>query len=116
VDDLESMFWPLFWICIHYTGPNGEGRVVPNFERWNYADTEELAKIKSGTVNEERHFIKTVTEHFTPYFRPHIPWVNRLRKTVFPDGKTRGREDRELYAQMRERLRRAMDDHDVTVG
>jgi hypothetical protein len=41
--DLESFFWVLFWICIHYTGSNGESRVVSNYERWNYADTEELA-------------------------------------------------------------------------
>ncbi|KAF2022813.1 hypothetical protein EK21DRAFT_105609 [Setomelanomma holmii] len=47
--DLESFFWVLFWICIHYDGPSG-GRVVPQFEKWNYIDTEELAKLKKGEV------------------------------------------------------------------
>jgi hypothetical protein len=42
--DLESFFWVLFWICIHYNAPNEE-RVVPRFQKWNYVDTEELAKV-----------------------------------------------------------------------
>ncbi|PVI02129.1 hypothetical protein DM02DRAFT_509512, partial [Periconia macrospinosa] len=42
--DLESFFWVFFWICIHYNG--SQERVVPQFEKWNYADTEELAKQK----------------------------------------------------------------------
>jgi hypothetical protein len=46
--DLESYFWLLFWICIHYTGLNGEGRVIPRFEKWSYADMEELVEIKKG--------------------------------------------------------------------
>ncbi len=78
-----------------------------------YAFIMELAKIKSGTVNEERHFIKTGTEHFTPYFHPLIPWVNRLGRRVFPNGKTREKEDQELYSLMRRGLRKAMEDSDV---
>src|SRR2546423_7049356 len=34
--DLESFFWVLFWICVHYSSPNEESRVVPRFEKWNY--------------------------------------------------------------------------------
>nr|KMM71460.1 hypothetical protein CPAG_07767 [Coccidioides posadasii RMSCC 3488] len=45
--DLESFFWVLFWICIHYEGP-GKGRVVKRFEKWNYMDTEDLAAAKKG--------------------------------------------------------------------
>jgi Fungal protein kinase len=44
--DLESFFWVLFWICIHYNGPYQGSRVVPKFDKWNYVDTEELAKLK----------------------------------------------------------------------
>jgi len=46
--DLESFFWVLFWICIYYDGPD-RSRVVPQFDKWNYADMEELAKLKLGT-------------------------------------------------------------------
>jgi hypothetical protein len=28
VDSLESFFWVLFWICIHFNGPDNTGRVV----------------------------------------------------------------------------------------
>ncbi|KAJ6102052.1 hypothetical protein N7486_004479 [Penicillium sp. IBT 16267x] len=30
--DLESFFWVVFWICIHYEGP-GKGRVVARFDK-----------------------------------------------------------------------------------
>ena len=35
--DLESFFWLLFWICIHYEGRNEKGkskrRIVPKYEK-----------------------------------------------------------------------------------
>ncbi|KAH7012487.1 uncharacterized protein B0I36DRAFT_339394, partial [Microdochium trichocladiopsis] len=43
--DLESFFWVLFWICIHHNGP-GQSEIIPQFDKWNYADAEELAKLK----------------------------------------------------------------------
>lgn len=46
--DLESFFWVLIWICIHYSGLDKTGkvqsRVVPKYEKWNYADVGELAE------------------------------------------------------------------------
>jgi len=53
----ESFFWVLFWICIHYDGPNQE-RVIRQFDKWNYIDIEELAKLKLGTVAKEAIFMK----------------------------------------------------------
>jgi hypothetical protein len=32
--------------------------MISYYERWNYADIEELAKIKKRTVNYERDFLK----------------------------------------------------------
>jgi hypothetical protein len=64
--DLESFFWVLFWICIHYNEQNEE-RVVPRFEKWNYMDTEELAGMKLGDIAKEAIFIKTITDYFAPY-------------------------------------------------
>ncbi|KAL2259061.1 hypothetical protein VTK26DRAFT_7399 [Humicola hyalothermophila] len=101
--DLESFFWVLFWICIHCNGP-GEGEVVAEFEKWNYAETEELAKLKLGTVSDEDIFCKTTDEYFTNYYRPLVPWVNKLRKVVFPGGGRWKREDSRLYMQMRKIL------------
>jgi hypothetical protein len=108
--DLESFFWVLFWICIHYNGP---GKVIgrTKFESWNFFDTETLAIQKLGYVARESIFIETITRSFTPYYRPLIPWVNRLRRVVF-DLNRQG-EDEALYSRMREVLREAQEDPDV---
>ncbi|KAI1463197.1 uncharacterized protein F4812DRAFT_453675 [Daldinia caldariorum] len=72
IHDLESFFWVLFWIYVHYKGPDqGQG-----------------------------NFLRTTEENFTAYYQPLIPWVNRLRKAVFPNGGRWEREDRGLYSRM----------------
>ncbi|KXJ85594.1 hypothetical protein Micbo1qcDRAFT_237400 [Microdochium bolleyi] len=113
--DLESFFWVLFWICIHCDGPD-DTRVVPRFDKWNYVDTEELAELKKGRVSHEGDFVRVVEENFTPYYQPLIPWVNRLRKVVFPDGGRWEREDTGLYVRMKEILREAQKDPKVLAG
>ncbi|KAM6505455.1 hypothetical protein FSOLCH5_014671 [Fusarium solani] len=110
--DLESFFWVLFWICIHYNGPD-KGKVVPRFDKWNFADTEELAISKTGVISNEGDFLRILAGHFTSYYQPLIPWVNRLRKAVFPNGERWVREDRGLYARMRETLLEAGKDPKV---
>ncbi|KAH8695741.1 hypothetical protein GQ44DRAFT_719331 [Phaeosphaeriaceae sp. PMI808] len=107
--DLESFFWVLFWICIHYDGPNEE-TVVKRFEKWNYVDTEELAEIKKGIVGDESDFLKTLEANFTPYYKPIIPYINRLWRRVFPDGRRWRNPDPTLYAEMKEIPRAAQDD------
>ncbi|KAL2415158.1 hypothetical protein ABEF91_003133 [Exophiala dermatitidis] len=104
--DLESFFWVLFWICVHYEGP-GQGRVVRRFDHWNTADTEVLATLKLGTVADEELFGKTMTDYFTQYYEPLIPWVSKLRRIVFPDGLRWKREDLGLYTSMKGVLRDA---------
>ena len=84
--DLESFFWVLFWICNHHNGPNRlKSKVHPYFDEWNYPDTETLATNKKGVMDDEGDFLLHTEKHFTPYFRPVAPWVNRLRKVVFPN-------------------------------
>ncbi|KAF5131576.1 hypothetical protein E5D57_007931 [Metarhizium anisopliae] len=101
--DLESFFWVLFWICVHYDGPQKE-RVVPRFERWNYVDTEELASSKKGLIDDEEDFVKIAEENFTKYYQPLIVRVNRLRRKVFPNGERWKRPNPELYIWMRDIL------------
>ena len=76
--DLESFFWVLFWIYIHYDGLDEKGkvkrRIVPKYERWNYAGTEELADLKKGLVVEDKGFNKA-TAGFTPYCQVLIPCI-----------------------------------------
>lgn len=104
--DLEAFFWVIFWICIHYEGPGVE-RVVDRFDRWNFADTEELADLKKGAVSDEADFVLSAKEYFTDYYWPLIPCVNALRKEVFPHGRRWSKENTGLYGRMREILRHA---------
>lgn len=107
--DLESFFWVLFWICIHYEGP-GKGRVVEQFDKWNYMNTEELARMKKGLVSDGTDFLNTVVGCFTPYYQPLVPWVNKLREAVFPHGGRWKQEESELYSRMIGILREAQED------
>jgi serine/threonine protein kinase len=107
--DLESFFWVLFWICIHYDGP-AKDIGATEFEKWNYVNMEELAELKSGLVSRERHFLNRITKAFTPYYQPLIPYMNRLRQAVFPMDKPWENEDKTLYSRMKEILRLARTD------
>lgn len=69
--DLESFFWVLFWICIHYNGPDNS-KTVRRFEKWNYMNTDESAELKKGHVTHEQDFIKTTKQYFTPYYQPLV--------------------------------------------
>ncbi|KAJ4177642.1 hypothetical protein NW767_015068 [Fusarium falciforme] len=104
--DLESFFWVLFWICIHYDGPD-KSRAIPRFEKWNYVeDPAKLAGMKLGVVAKKAIFMKTISDNFTPYYEPLIPLLSGLRKLVFPQDKPWEREDEKLYLRKREILRK----------
>ena len=107
--DLESFFWVLFWICVHYEGP-GKGNGKTECESWNYENDNKLAYTKNGTISDEGLFLKFVKRNFTPYYKPLIPWVNRLRRAVFPNGNSWKKEDEALYSQMRQILSQAQAD------
>ncbi|OJJ75837.1 hypothetical protein ASPBRDRAFT_51544 [Aspergillus brasiliensis CBS 101740] len=100
--DLESFFWVILWICIHHDGPD-RSRVVQDFEKLNYMTMTQLACWKKGLVVHEGDFIKK-TESFTEFYQPLRPWVNHLRKIVFPNGNRWEKEDMQLYTQMKDLL------------
>ncbi|KAE8133847.1 hypothetical protein BDV38DRAFT_286466 [Aspergillus pseudotamarii] len=108
VHGLESFFWVLFWICIHYEGPNEKSLVIREFDEWNYVSMEELAKLKLGTVSDDDIFESTM-DKFTEYHKPLKPCVDELRKAVFPNGKIRRKGDESLLSQMREIVQKAQD-------
>ena len=86
--DLESFFWVLFWIYIYYDSLDEKGKVkrkiVPKYEKWNYADTEELAETKTGQIS-NRNF-NTVDENFTEHCKLLVLYIRDLHKVVFPNG------------------------------
>ncbi|KAK0717641.1 hypothetical protein B0T26DRAFT_812360 [Lasiosphaeria miniovina] len=115
IDVLRVVLLVLFWICIHYKGP-GRGRVIPEFDKWNYIDMATLAYIKQGQVSDERDFTRLAQENFTPFYRPLTPWVNRLRRVVFPNGYRHQIEDAGLHLHMREVLQAARETEAIIEG
>lgn len=98
--DLESLFWVLFWIGIHYNGPDKDiGSTA--FDAWNYQKDETLAHLKLGIISTERSFLKALYKHFTSYYQPLIPLMNNFRKAVFPDGNPWEKDDLALYATIK---------------
>ncbi|PLB43857.1 hypothetical protein P170DRAFT_418244 [Aspergillus steynii IBT 23096] len=110
--DLESFFWVLFWICIHYDGP-GKDIGPTDFDCWNYDDDQKLANSKKGIVADETDFEQTARKYFTPYYQSLVPWVNRLRRVNFPEGSRRKSSDTGIYGQIKHVLRRAAEDVEV---
>ncbi|KAL3428936.1 hypothetical protein BDV09DRAFT_190559 [Aspergillus tetrazonus] len=99
VHGLESFFWVLFWICIHFDGPNDTGRAVKEFDEWNYVSMEDLAKLKLGKVSDDDIFENTMGK-FTEYHKPLKRCVDELRKVIFPNGKIRRNDDKGLFPRM----------------
>lgn len=110
--DLESFFWVLYWICIHYDGP-GQSIGPTEFEKWNYTNDRQLAWSKSGLIGDERQFLYDAERDFTEYYLPLLPWVNRLRRVVFPNGKPWTEPCEGLYAKMKGILREARESQDL---
>ncbi len=112
--DLESFFWAFFWICIHYGGLDKtdkvKRRVVPKYEKWNYADIGELAEWKKGVIDDESDFDGIMEQHFTAYFKPFAPYVRDLRKEVFPNNRRWKTEDHHLYSAMKAVMEKARKD------
>ncbi|KAM3500681.1 hypothetical protein MY11210_009479 [Beauveria gryllotalpidicola] len=79
--DLESFFWVIFWICIHYDGP-GKDKGPSVFDRWNYETDDNLAWLKLGTVASEGFFLQMAAKHFSSYYRPLTSVVNELRRKL----------------------------------
>ncbi|KAF6824979.1 serine threonine-protein kinase sgk2 [Colletotrichum musicola] len=110
--DLESFFWVLFWICIHYNA-NGKDVGSTEFDSWNYEGDNKLILSKVGTIGDESLFLKIAVENFTPYHQPLVTWVNRLHKEVFPSGERWKQPEPELYSSMKKILHDAQEDRGV---
>ena len=81
----------------------------------NSTEMEELAKLKKGEVVDEGDFLNTAEENFTLYYQPLIPWLNELRKVVFPGGARRKEDKRSMYSLMKEVLKEARENSQVSM-
>ncbi|KAF3762441.1 hypothetical protein M406DRAFT_263277 [Cryphonectria parasitica EP155] len=113
--DLESFFWVLFWICIHY-GAEGQLVGAVGFDDWNYDHDDRLVASKKGLIDDEEDFLQQAGKNFSSYYQPLIPWVNRLRRKVFPNGGRWKRLEPELYSSMTMILREAREDEERRVA
>ena len=96
--DLESFFWVLFWVCIHYD-LDEKPRIVRDYEKWNYVSTKELANAKRGLVSDEDGFNEAFAD-FTPHCTLLIPCIQELWTYIFPNGKRWRAENKKLYSQI----------------
>ena len=94
--NFKSFFQVLFQIYIYYNGPNKKGNVVNKFDKWNSINTEKLAKIKKGEINNKGDFLKGAGNNFLPYYQLLIPQVNRLQKVVFLGSRRQKGKDKKL--------------------
>ena len=109
--DLESFFWVFFWICVHYEGPDQDGKMrerTADFETWNYLIPKALATTKSGVVSQT--MFPSVDDDVTKYCTPLLPCLKELHGVVFPGHTTWQREDDNLYAEMIQVFRNAKRD------
>ncbi|KAG6099797.1 hypothetical protein E4U30_005993 [Claviceps sp. LM220 group G6] len=119
--DLESFFWVLFWICVHYAKPGKQPRTT-FYDRWHSEADESLAALKADVVYDKARFEALINRDFTPFFKPLIPHLVRLRDLFpfddvqLPEEETYGNgvvldePDPQLYSRMMEVLREAQDD------
>nr|ODO01273.1 hypothetical protein L204_02001 [Cryptococcus depauperatus CBS 7855] len=110
--DLESFFWVLFWICIHYDGPD-KAVSATDYDDWNYRGDIQLANEKAGTIGSERMFLRTTRAHFTPFYQSLIPLMNQIRKKIFPNGEAWMPENRELYSLIKGILANGQNDPEI---
>lgn len=75
--------------------------------------TELLADQKKGKITDEGDFLRTAENHFTSYYQPLIPCVNRLRRLVFPDRGRWQKPNPDLPKDMIRELQRAREDPDI---
>jgi len=107
--DLESFFWVLFWICIHYDGP-GNSIGTTEYECWNYENDQKLAGSKKSVVDDDSDFLQLIQKHFTPYYQSLIPYVKILKRKVFPDRQRWKVPNLQLYDDMKQILQLAQNE------
>jgi hypothetical protein len=90
---------------------------VPVVNRWDQQSMrnspEKLAGDKAGLVTAEQDFLQRINRDFTDYYKPLIPWINTLRREVFPSGHRWTEQDISLCDRMRAVLERAVRDPKV---
>ncbi|KAK7013930.1 hypothetical protein R3P38DRAFT_3322448 [Favolaschia claudopus] len=91
--DLESLFYVLIWICVHYVSPDNAER--QNFDvrdtdlrLWISGESyEAIGATKLATIEDETWWPQKVLFWFAPYFEPLKPCINEWRQLVLDPNK-----------------------------
>lgn len=100
--DLESFFWVLFWICVHYDGPDKARK--SESDEWNFMRDRNLAGAKIIMIYDSESCCGEAKSSLTPFYAPLIPLMDKLRAVVFPNGQPWKQLDEGLYSVMRKIL------------
>ena len=105
--DLESFFWVLLWMCMHWNGP-GKDDTKSKLESWNFLDIEDLVRSKIGFVSKQL-FLKNPPE-FTSYCFKLRKCVQELHGILFPDYQVWEFPDKKAYSDMQRVLKIAAEE------
>jgi len=112
MDDLESMFGLLLWLCVHYHDPSGKFKKSERHEGWNFSSPGDLAQGKLGLINwNKEYFLSLMKADPTDHYKPL--WIYKLKLVEFPSNSPWTQEDPSLYDRMRDVLKQAMQDPEV---
>ena len=89
-DDLESIFYVFFWICVMFKGPGGKPRSgrIPHFiKTWIYSgDFREIASSKFTLLASSADYRdKLFFDYVMPYFNDLRPCLAELRELFHPE-------------------------------
>ncbi|KND91462.1 hypothetical protein TOPH_03900 [Tolypocladium ophioglossoides CBS 100239] len=80
---------------------------LPNFHQAFFRDVPDLDRASKAVFQD---FLNSARVNFTPHYKLLIPWVNRLRRKVFPNGERWKKQEPRLYESMTDILRQAQKD------
>ncbi len=103
--DLESFFWVLFWICMHF-GPAGKPVEKHRaLARWCTDPAAEVARSKLGTMADPDTFATHMETHSTSFHKLLLPVMEAFRRAVFPSGRPWKYDSLQLYDKIMNLLR-----------
>ncbi|KNE97122.1 hypothetical protein PSTG_09548 [Puccinia striiformis f. sp. tritici PST-78] len=105
VDDLESFFWVLVWICIHY--PVDQSGPSSNLENWYSQAARDLGAIKKFYISP----LHLLTDHFKPLYKKSVPLLKCVAQfaEIISDPLVRKIPVNSLYNQILETLQLAQE-------
>nr|ODN91846.1 hypothetical protein L203_01099 [Cryptococcus depauperatus CBS 7841] len=72
-----------------------------------------MVQVNPSALSNESKFLDTTRAHFTPFYKPLIPLMNKIRKKIFPNDSWWMTANRELYSLIKEILVNGQKDPEI---